>query len=271
MMRSKIKCWPGGPPIGDLRVTGPSERMAGFGKTPTALGVAVAILFTMAASVLFLADSRDAHASEGSTPAIEKTFDHATLIEHTISVNRGPYLAVLHLSQRREAEGSPVIASSNLAYQYRSEQGHPPMPASLFEAILGDLIRVLHERFGTDLALENLGSGGFMGVKEIEKRSVLAFADYEPWQRYLQDPQRFSQLEIYTLVKKRWEATGVFSPATAAFIPLGYAATFSGFEKLFVFPAGKCSFYPELASSGIRDSDRFPHPGSISFTLTPHQ
>lgn len=231
----------------------------------------MATLFTVAAGTLFLADSHTAQATDGSTPSIEKTFDHETLIEHTISVNRGPYRAALHLSQRRRASGSPVIASSRLTYQYRAAKGQPPMPASLFEAVLADLIRGLHERFGTDLALESLGSGGFMGVKEIEKRSILAFANYGPWQRYLQDPHRFSQLEIYTLVKKRWEASGVFSPATAAFAPLGYTATFSGFEKLFVFPAGKCSIYPELAPSGIRESDRFPHPGSISFTLTTHQ
>ena len=253
--------------IGDLRGTLPVSRRSGRGNATRLLGIALTLLVATMAAISFPAGILPAYASEDLAPVVEKTFDHGTLIEHTISVKQGPYAAALRLSQRRQAEDSPVIASSHLAYQYRAEEGQPAMPASLFAAILADLFRALHERFGADLALESLGSGGFMGVKEIEKRSILAFADYEPWQRYLQDPQRFSQLEIHTLVKKRWEAAGVFSPATAALAPLGYTAAFSGFEKLFVIPAGKCSFYQELASSGIRESDRFPHPGSIYFTL----
>ena len=78
-----------------------------------------------------------------------------------------------------------------------------------------------------------------------------------------------SQAQIYTIVQDRWKTTGVFSAITNAFAPLGYEATFSGFEKLFVFPAEKCSFYPELEDLGIHRVDRFPYPGTISFTLIP--
>lgn len=246
-------------------------KRAGLGKAPMALALAMAILWAGATAVPFLAGNLAAHASDGSTPTIEKTFEYGTVIEHTIAVERGPYLTALHLRQRRQAENSPMIASSSLAYQYRVKEGHPAMPVALFETLLADLIQAMHGRFGNDLVFESLGSGGFMGVKEIEKRSILAFADYEPWRRYLQNPTSFSQLEIYTLVKKHWQTDGVFTPAADAFAPLGYAVTFSGFEKLFVFPAGKCSFYPELALLGIKASDRFPYPGSISFTLTPKQ
>jgi len=70
-------------------------------------------------------------------------------------------------------------------------------------------------------------------------------------------------------VQERWELSGVFSAITDAFAPLGYDAAFSDFEKLFVFPAEKCSFYPELEDLGIHRRDRFPYPGTISFTLIP--
>jgi len=269
-MKRKIAHGPGTQSIEDLQVPPSKQRRVGLGKTPTALAMALAILFALVSGVLPLVGRLAVHASDDRAPTIQKTFDYETLIEHTISVTRGPYLAALHLSQRRQAENSPMIIRSNLAYQHRVNDGHPAMPASLFEPLLADLIRAMHEHFGADLALESVGSGGFMGVKEIEKRSILAFADYEPWQRYLQNPKSFSQLEIYTLVKEHWQAAGVFAPATDAFAPLGYPVSFSGFEKLFVFPAGKCSFYQELAPLGIKASDRFPYPGSISFTPMPN-
>jgi hypothetical protein len=71
------------------------------------------------------------------------------------------------------------------------------------------------------------------------------------------------------MITDRWKSGGVFTPVEMAFAPLGYQAAFTGFEKLFVFPAQKCSFYPELEAIGIQQSDRFPYPGTISFTLTP--
>ncbi len=202
---------------------------------------------------------------------IEKTFDYGTLIEHTIRTRRGPHRAVLHLSQRRRIEKSPVIISSRLAFRYETHDGHALMTVPVFESLLAEMINTLHGRFGNGLNPESLGAGGFMGIKTVEKNSILAFSGYEPWTKYLENPKAFSQLEIYSIVYDRWKATGIFSTITRTLVPLGYKATFSGFEKLFVFPAEKCSFYPELEDLGIRKMDRFPYPGSISFNLVPKQ
>ena len=257
------------PSSGHFRGASPSPWWTAGGPLSVAWRLGLAIFLVVASGFLSLAGTLAAHASEGPAPIIVKTFDYGTLVEHTISARRGPYQASLHLGQRRQSEGSPEIVASELTYQYESGDGHPAMPVSVFEPLLADLIRAMHARFGADLKLGSLVSGGFMGVKEIEKRSILAFAGYAPWQRYLKNPRRFSQLEIYTLVKNKWATAGVFTPATTAFAPLGYTVTFSGFEKLFVFPAGKCSFYPELEPLGIQAADLFPYPGSISFTATP--
>jgi len=208
-------------------------------------------------------------AAPNAVPVVEKTFDHGTLLEHTISTSDGPYRATLRLSQRRRAEGSPSFAHSWLSFRNESSVGQPAMPTPVFNVLLTDLIEALHGRFGSELRLESLGAAGFMGVKEIEKQSILAFADYKPWLRYLENPQEFSQMEIHTLVRDRWKAMGVFAPAAAVLAPLGYDAVFGDFEKLFVFSAEKCSFYRDLEDLGIRKTDRFPYPGTISFTLTP--
>ena len=226
---------------------------------------------TMVFGLLGLTGIPGAHAADDIPVTVAKTFEYATLIEHTLTAQRGPFQAALHLRQRRLAEDSPTIIRSTLAYQYDTDEASTAMPAEVFDALLTDLTKALHEHFGSDLKLESLVSGGFLGVKAIEKRSLLAFADYQPWQRYLKNPNEFSQLEIHTLVRKKWATAGVFAPVAAALAPLGYTATFSGFEKLFVFPAEKCSFYPEMALLGIRASERFPYPGSVSFTLAPLQ
>ena len=111
------------------------------GKTCTALRLSLAFLLSGTAGLAFLAGSLAAHAADDSTPTIEKTFDYGTLIEHTIAVEQGPYRAALHLSQRRQAENSPVIVRSHLAYQYRAKKGHAAMPEPLFTTLLADLIR----------------------------------------------------------------------------------------------------------------------------------
>lgn len=80
---------------------------------------------------------------------------------------------------------------------------------------------------------------------------------------------RFIQMEIYTLVRDRWKAMGVFAPVAAVVAPLGYDAVFDGYEKLFVFSAEKCFFYWDSEDLGIRKTDRFPYPGTLFFTLKP--
>jgi len=161
------------------------------------------------------------------------------------------------------------IGSAHLTFYPGTEPGTPLLTAPIFESLLADMMNALYGRFGTDLRLESLGAGSYMGIKEVEKKSILAFNGYAPWEQYLKNPRAFSQIRIYAIVQDRWKETGVFSAITHAFAPLGYDAAFSGFEKLFVFPAKKCSFYPELEDLGIRRTDQFPYPGTISFTLTP--
>lgn len=231
-----------------------------------------AALFFLLVSVLALlplAGPPAARAAPNAEPVIEKTYDHGTLIEHTISTSEGPYRATLRLSQRRRAEGSPAIVHSWLSFHNGSSAGQPAMPISVFKALLTGLITAVQGRFGTELSLESLEAASFMGVREIEKQSILAFADFKPWLSYLETPEKFSQMEIHALVRDRWKTTGVFAPVAAVLAPLGYDAVFAGFEKLFVFSAEKCFFYRDLEDLGIRKTDRFPYPGTISFTLTP--
>ncbi len=222
-------------------------------------------------ALVFLPDfsGTAAHAASDLPAEIEKTFDYGTLIEHTVSVQKNSHRVSMRLSQRRESEGSVSIASAHLTFYPGTEAESPLLSVPIFESLLADMINALYGRFGTDLKLESLGAGSFMGIKEAEKKSILAFYGYEPWEQYLKNPKAFSQQRIYAMVQDRWTAAGVFSSITLAFSPLGFDATFSGFEKMFVFPAEKCSFYPELEDLGIRKTDRFPYPGTISFTLTP--
>lgn len=210
-----------------------------------------------------------AHAAADMPVAIKKTFDVGTLIEHTVSVQKGAHQVSLRLSQRRETEGSVSIVGAHLAFYPDTEPDTPLLTVPMFETLLTDMMNALYSRFGADIKLDSLGAGSFMGIKAVEKKSILAFNGYALWERYLKDPSAFSQARIHAIVQERWTITGVFSTITDAFAPLGVDATFSGFEKLFVFPAEKCSFYPELEDLGIRRTDRFPYPGTISFTLTP--
>ncbi|MBC2711390.1 MAG: hypothetical protein HGJ94_10465 [Desulfosarcina sp.] len=221
--------------------------------------------------ILVLGVSPAAHCISDIPTQIEKTFDYGTLIEHTISAQNGPHRVAMRLSQRREAEGSVTIASAHLTFYHETEAGMPLLTVPIFEALLADMINALYGKFGIDLKLKSLGAGSYMGIKEVEKKGILAFNGYEPWEQYLKNPKVFSQQQIYGIVSERWKESGVFSAITNAFAPLGYDAAFSGFEKLFVFPVEKCSFYPELEDLGIRKMDRFPYPGTISFTLTPKQ
>jgi hypothetical protein len=210
-----------------------------------------------------------AHATTDMPAEIEKTFDYGTLIEHTVSVQRGFHQVSMRLSQRRQAEGSVTILSAHLTFHPGTEKGKPLLTVPLFESLLADMMQALYGQFGTDLKLESLGAESFMGIKGVEKKGILAFHGYAPWEQYIKDPKGFSQQQIYDLVRNRWKAADVFSAIREAFAPLGYEATFTGFEKLFVFPAEKCSFYPELEDLGILKMDRFPYPGTISFSLSP--
>lgn len=214
-------------------------------------------------------DSRVAHAT-GSLPVeIEKTFDYGTLIEHTVSIQQGNHRASMRLSQRRKTAESVGVTSAHLTFYPGTPTERSQLTTAIFKNLLADMMNALYGRLGDDLKLKSLGTSGFMGIKEVEKKGVLAFDGYAPWLKYLEHPKAFSQQQIHAIVRDRWKTKAVFEPISTAFSLLGYDAIFTGFEKLFVFPAGKCSFYPELEALGVRKTDRFPYPGTISFSLTP--
>lgn len=222
-----------------------------------------------AISLLLPALSPTAHATGDMPIKIEKTFDFGPLIEHTVTVERGLYRVSMRLIRRRESKDSLNRFGAHLTYEFATTPGTPPMTAPIFKSLLADMMEAFYGKLGTDLHLDSLSANGFMGIRDVEQKGILAFDGFAPWKAYLDDPGAFTQKEIHAIVRDRWQSSGVFETILAAFAPLGYRAVFAGFEKLFVFPAEKCSFYRHLEDFGIRKSDRFPYPGTLFFTLMP--
>lgn len=198
---------------------------------------------------------------------IEKTFDQGTLITHTLKLDRPPHTLSLYVSQRRTAEGSEDIAHTHLGFSHKTAEEAAPMTMAEFETFFAELMTALREKFGPGMAPKSLGSGDFMGVGAMEKRSALAFRDFEPWATYLENPAAFTQWKIYEIVLERWKTAKVFEPVVAALAQAGYESELSGFEKLFVFKAKESKIYPELEALGIPESQKFPYPGTIAFTI----
>jgi len=198
---------------------------------------------------------------------IEKTFDQGTLVTHTLKLINPTDTVSLHLSQRRTVEGAATIQYADLVFRHAAAEAAPPMTQSEFDAIFGELMRAVQGAFGPDLALESFGSSGFLGVKEIEKNSALAFRNFAPWATYLENPTAFTQWQSHEMVLERWKAAKVFEPVVAALRRAGYDAELSGFEKLFVFKADESKIRPELEALGIPGSQKLPYPGTIAFTI----
>ena len=198
---------------------------------------------------------------------IEKTFDQGTLITHTLKLINPPHTVTLHLSQRRAAEGSDTILPGHLGFRYDIPEAAAPMTQGEFDSVFGRLMTALRDNFGPRLDLESLNSGGFLGVKEMEKDSALAFRDFAPWAAYLENPTAFTQWQIHEVVLARWKATRVFAPVIAALDRAGYDAELSGFEKLFVFSVDESKIRPELEALGLPGSRKLPYPGTIDFTI----
>ncbi len=198
---------------------------------------------------------------------IEKNFDQGTLITHTLRLVHQTHTVSLHLSQRRTAEGSDTIAQAHLGFRHGAPEGTPPMTQAEFDIVFERLMTALGDNFGPHLDLESLISGGFLGVKEIEKNSALAFRDFAPWADYLENPTAFTQWQSHEMVLERWKAAKVFEPVVAALDRAGYEAELSGFEKLFVFKAEESKIRPELEALGIPGSQKLPYPGTIDVTI----
>lgn len=109
--------------------------------------------------------------SDRSQPVqMEKTFDHGTLITHTLKIHQPPHTVLLYLNQRRVAEGADRIAHAHLGLRHEATDGASPMTRAEFDIVFESLMTALRDNFGPNLDLESLGSGGFLGVKEIEKK-----------------------------------------------------------------------------------------------------
>jgi hypothetical protein len=198
---------------------------------------------------------------------IEKTFDQGTLITHTLKLISPPHTVTLHLSQRRTVEGAATIQYADLVFRHAASEATPPITQSEFDAFFGELMSALRDAFGPDLVLESFSAAGFLGVREMEKNSALAFQDFAPWATYLENPTAFTQWQNHEMVLARWKAAKVFEPVIAALGRAGYDAELSGFEKLFVFKADESKIRPELEALGIPGSQKLPYPGTIAFTI----
>lgn len=198
---------------------------------------------------------------------IEKTFDQGTLITHTLKLFHQTHTVSLLLSQRRTAEGADTIQYANLRFRYDAPEAAAPMTRAEFDIVFEGLMTALRDNFGPHLDLESLVAGGYLGIKEIEKNSALAFRDFAPWATYLKNPTALTQWQSHEIVLERWKATKVFAPVVAALDRAGYDAELSGFEKLFVFKADESKIRPELEALGIPGSQKLPYPGTIAFTV----
>jgi hypothetical protein len=198
---------------------------------------------------------------------IEKTFDQGTLIEHTLTMVHPPHTVSLHVSQRRTAEGSETIAHTYLAFRHEAPEDAALMTRVEFETAFAQLMTAFQDAFGAGQVPDSLGSGGFLGVGEMEKNSALAFRDFASWEAYLDNPAAFTQWQIHAVVLERWKAAKVFEPVIAALARAGYVAELSGFEKLFVFKASELKTGPELQALGIPGRQKYPYPGMIAFTI----
>jgi hypothetical protein len=141
------------------------------------------------------------------------------------------------------------------------------MTQAEFDIVFDRLMTALQDTFGPHLYLESFGSSGFLGVKEIEKNSALAFRDFAPWAAYLENPTAFTQWQSHEMVLERWKAAEVFEPVIGALDRAGYDAELSGFEKLFVFSVDESKIRPELEALGLPGSRKLPYPGTIDFTI----
>ncbi len=198
---------------------------------------------------------------------IEKRFDHGTLTDHTITAANNKTEISMRFSQRRVSEGSKDIANSHITYWDKAYENTEQLTAEEMRSFLISIMNKLHEEFGTDLRLNSLASSKYLGVKDIEKKGIIAFRDFKQWKAYLKDKSKFSENDIYNIVLNRWKEKKVYSDIIDVFSELGYSLELERFEKLLIFKADKCPFYDELDELGIKKDDMFPYPGNVSFKI----
>lgn len=226
------------------------------------------VLLLMVLSIVGFGHDTAVRAASLTRPVqIEKTFDQGSLITHRLKVHQPPHTVLLYLNQRRAAEGSDTIMPGHLGFRYDIPEAAASMTQGEFDRVFEKLMTALRDNFGPRLDLKSLNSGGFLGVREMEKNSALAFRDFAPWAAYLENPTAFTQWQIHEIVLERWKVTGVFAPVIAALDRAGYDAELSGFEKLFVFSVDESKIRSELQALGIPGRQKFPYPGTIAFTI----
>ncbi len=199
---------------------------------------------------------------------ITKTFDHGTLIDHRISAADSRHSVVMIFSQRRLEEGSDQIGEAFLSYRPQRRPDNRPFSSHETQRLVSEIMQALHDKFGENLKLASLSASGFLNVCEIQEKNMRAFAGYEPWQAYLaSSPQHYSQHDAHQMVVHRWRQTRVYADVIRIFQSAGYTLELEGFEKLFVQRADQFECYPNVQSSTIKPTDRFPYPGMVYFTI----
>ncbi len=171
-------------------------------------------------------------------------------------------------SQRRLKEGSDQVSESFLSFRPQRRPDNRPLSSDETHRLVTRIMRALHDKFGENLKLASLSASGFLNVCEIQEMNLRAFAGYEPWQAYLKsNPQQYSQHDAHQMVVHRWRQTRVYEEVIRIFQSAGYTLELGGFEKLFVQRADQFECYPNVQSSTIKPTDRFPYPGMVYFTI----
>ena len=207
-------------------------------------------------------------ADEDISVEIVTTFDHGTLIDHRISASDSGHSVVMIFSQRRLKEGSDQINESFLSFRPQRRSDNRPLSSDKTRRLVTRIMQALHGKFGENLKLASLSASGFLNVCEIQEKNLRAFDGYKPWQVYLtSNPEQYSQYDAHQMVVQRWRQTRVYADVIRIFQSAGYALELSGFEKLFVLRADQFGCYPNVQSSTIKPTDRFPYPGMVYFTI----
>jgi len=198
---------------------------------------------------------------------MEKTFAYGTKVDYTISLPTDPRKVRLRFSQRLKTADSNQVDYSNLSLRFELGPKKRYFSEAEQQEMVTRMMDRLHVELGHNLQLESFNSAGYLGVKEVEKKAIIAFSNFSPWQEYLANQQGMPQWQAYKMISEQWRQAKVFTYLVEIFQGLGYEARLSGFEKLFVMKVADSPFAAELEKEGVRAEQLYPAPGVISFSL----
>ena len=206
-------------------------------------------------------------ASADISIAVEKTFDHGTLIDHKITARDANNTVTVIYSQRRRHDGSDQIAKAFLTFRPQRRSDNRPHNNDEVRLLLKKILQTMHGKFGKNMKLVSMTASGFLNICEIQTNNLKAFSDHEPWRAYMKsDPKQYSQYQAHKMVVDRWRETKVYDPIIRIFASTGYTLELSGFEKLFVQRTDQFGCIPQNLPS-ITPNSRFPYPGMVHFNI----